>query len=226
MFGIDAGVQNLGTDFFGRRQRKWDKEDRDDSRRYDRDRFVRLSADAKKAGIHPLFAMGAGTTSPAIVSKSAIAPRGARSDIGSSIQSMVNRSTRAKQNELLDGQIQSQKLENKLLQQEIDMGQTTTSVNQDKPRPAPVIAGKKINKHKGWSDAQTIEDRYGDIVSWAYGLGVVGADLTQAIQDRYKLKGSHLKKIVNEVKALYKKYSTHPKSFKRDMGNYGYGKFY
>lgn len=205
MFGIDAGVANLGTDYFGRRQRGWDKQDRKNQRAYDRDRFTRLVEDSTKAGIHPLFAMGAGTTSPAIVSNSANAPRGAKSDIGQSIQAVKSMG----QNDSLFGiQMEGYKLdnenkalENQALKAELDA--FSKDVNKSPEISKLKVGGAEIGANSSWSDAQKIEDRYGDIVSWAYGLGVVGADLYQAVKERYP--NSDAQKIVGEVEDLWRK---------------------
>ena len=48
-------------------------------------------------------------------------------------------------------------------------GQNAHRVSPSKPLQ---ISGYHVKKDKGWSDAQDIEDRYGDAVSWMYGLGV------------------------------------------------------
>ena len=42
--------------------------------------------------------------------------------------------------------------------------------------PTPVVGGLATERNERFSDAQKVEDRYGDVASWAYGLGVVGAD--------------------------------------------------
>lgn len=41
---------------------------------------------------------------------------------------------------------------------------------------ATAILGSKWKTDEGWSDAQVIEDRYGDLASWLYGIGTVVAD--------------------------------------------------
>lgn len=46
------------------------------------------------------------------------------------------------------------------------------------------IASYKTNPNQGWSDAELIEQRYGDVASWLYGLGVLGADGWQALKDK------------------------------------------
>jgi hypothetical protein len=46
-------------------------------------------------------------------------------------------------------------------------------------RQSVEVGGIAIKPDKGWSDAQEIEDRYGDAVSWLYGIGVATADFIQ-----------------------------------------------
>lgn len=38
------------------------------------------------------------------------------------------------------------------------------------------IAGSKWKTNSGWSDAELIEQRYGDLASWFYGIGTAAAD--------------------------------------------------
>lgn len=38
------------------------------------------------------------------------------------------------------------------------------------------VAGDVVEPSRNWSDAEVIEGRYGDVVSWAYGLATLGAD--------------------------------------------------
>ncbi|AXH73285.1 MAG: DNA pilot protein [Microviridae sp.] len=45
------------------------------------------------------------------------------------------------------------------------------------------VAGVPIVKDKGWSDAQDVEDRYGDLVQMVYGAGVLGADGLKHVLD-------------------------------------------
>ncbi|WP_373033913.1 hypothetical protein, partial [Sulfurovum sp.] len=143
------------------------------------------------------------------------------SDIGQSIQAMGQNSLQAKQEELLDAQISQVKTDTELARQEVIAGQTARSVNKN-PQTEMKIGGAEVNKNKDWSDAQIIEDRYGDVVSWAYGLGVVGADLYQAIKDKTKAPDSDINKIINEIK----QYKLNLKFKNNSIGNSGKGKFY
>lgn len=55
----------------------------------------------------------------------------------------------------------------------------------------PVVAGQEIEPHEGYSDAEIIEQRYGDLLSSAYGAVVLAAD--------------GYKNLKPKVKAAYKK---------------------
>lgn len=48
-------------------------------------------------------------------------------------------------------------------------------------RTSVQVAGVHTKPDMGWSDAEEIEKRYGDVASWAYGLGVAGADASSTI---------------------------------------------
>lgn len=231
MFGIDAGVANAGTLGHAMLFRNWDKQDRNEQRAYDRDRFVRLAQDAKRGGIHPLYAMGAGTTSPAL--QKTQAPRGAKSDIGASIRAMGQNKTQALQNDLLEEQIKAQQLENTLTVNEIQNmpGQTGKSVNKNPKTDSVdvtkdyIIGGHKVQKNQDWADSEVIEQRLGDAISWAYGAGVLGADLYTAIKNKFGAPDSDIKKIMSEVKKLRQKYAP-KKSNNPSFPNQGKGKFY
>lgn len=213
MFGIDAAVTNVGnfvSELFGRR---YDRKNLIEQRKYDRDRFVRLSEDAKKAGIHPLYAMGAGTTSSAIQTTPRVPT--AKPDIGRSIAQMGQQEFTGLQKELLTAQINGVKIDNvtKAHELEMDFGKSV--------KPAPTnsndmkIGGHAVKKNKEWSDAQIIEDRYGDVVSWAYGLGVVGADLYTAIKNKYDAPDGDIKKIMKEIESLKGKGYQTPQKYRK-----------
>ena len=40
------------------------------------------------------------------------------------------------------------------------------------------VGGFKLEPNPNWSDAEFIEQRHGDVASWLYGLGIIGADLS------------------------------------------------
>lgn len=56
-------------------------------------------------------------------------------------------------------------------------------------RSSVSVAGVQSAPSMGWSDAQDVEDRFGDVASWVYGLGVVGADAWNTVVDRASKAG-------------------------------------
>ena len=156
------------------------------------------AADAKAAGLHPLFALGAPTMSftPNPVTGSGV---------GDALQTMARKAKTAKidklNEELLKQQIAESHsrtanniLENQMrkadfIEQQLEASaiktdQVLANAVQDgqvdadalaKIRTTPEIAGKKV-KPGNLSDTEVIEQRYGDVISWLYGLLVLGAD--------------------------------------------------
>lgn len=136
-------------------------------------------ADAQKAGVHPLFALGANTHSYSPVSvggpdMSWLGDMG--QEIDRSRQAVSDAGSRSGQATLERLSVDRAGLENELLRAEI--AKTRAQVGPPSPTPGvasndPLIlqAGDKITKWgtgKG-SPAQDVEDQYADIVSNAYG---------------------------------------------------------
>ena len=135
--------------------------------------------DAKKAGLHPLYALGHTGASYNPVSS----PMGqAISDAGNAISKGVSN---AYEKELQKLNLENVRADIKLKESQslgyiadakrasnIAMSGMKSNGANDKT----MIGGTHVDKNKGWSDAEDIETRYGDLVSWLYGIGVIGAD--------------------------------------------------
>jgi len=140
-------------------------------------------ADAKAAGIHPLYALGANTTSFSPVSIGSPGGAGiaaAGQDIGRAVNAMrtPDEKHEAYENALRALQLRRGELENTLLASRIRV------LNQ--PGTGPGLPGEKLQdpqrtrtirtpeglvvSQPDMSDAQAFEDRYGDIVQEIYGL--------------------------------------------------------
>lgn len=165
-------------------------------------------ADARAAGVHPLFALGANTHSFAPVSVGggsdtsmgdAVASAG--QNIGRAVMSGMTEDERAKTAAADALTLEKAGLENELLRTQINSlkmkqlgpampsasspgaiaGQGETVVpraDKFKERPRLAIAGSEIQTNPGWSNAEDIENRYGESVSdWLYGPAVTMADL-------------------------------------------------
>lgn len=128
-------------------------------------------ADAKRAGIHPLYALGAPTMgySPVSVGGGMEMP-----DMGQDISRALNAGM-DKQGQLsaFDRAVQEQTLkkfglENELLATQIARMKNEVFQKPSLPLTLPSGAGKFPTGPQ--STAQTVQDRYGDIVENAYGL--------------------------------------------------------
>lgn len=58
-------------------------------------------------------------------------------------------------------------------------GSANTVTRHNPERTSVQVGGTMVKPDKGWSDAEEIERRYGDVASWAYGLGVGAADFKE-----------------------------------------------
>lgn len=141
------------------------------------------AADALKAGIHPIYALGASGSSfsPVSVGDSmgpAIAAAG--NDIGRAVATGMSPEGQvsAKMTALA---LERGGLENELLRSQIRSinapgSPPGISMPGSDPSDPMKIFGRTINAHPGFSDAQVIENRYGELGDWLYGLPVMSAD--------------------------------------------------
>lgn len=154
--------------------------------------------DAKRAGIHPLYAVGAPSVSfaPSSVGSTsmhdpsmgnAISQGGA--DIGRAIATTQTVGERQYDNQIRALQLERGSLENELLRSQIRRQVVETgpafptsgdpSVIMPSTVTAPRIAGHTISVDPGMSDAQDFEDRYGELVSLPAGVGIAVSDLVK-----------------------------------------------
>lgn len=145
--------------------------------------------DAKKAGLHPLYALGANTTSfsPVPVTGSATGDaiaRGASNIVKNMSQSKMNKL----QTDLVEAQIQESRSRSiaalaqaKATNAEADFV-TKQAIESAHARDTQLKAGGvPITKDSNWSDTQDMEDRYGDVAGAIYGLAVGGADAAKTV---------------------------------------------
>lgn len=159
--------------------------------------------DAKKAGIHPLAALGANTISfsPSVVGDNSLGTgiAAAGQDIGRAINATRDNNSRASavQKSILDLELQgkaldnrSKAIENALLASKLATtsqvgspmqtasGRTNTGIpGQNSSKFTRVDVGNIRSQPAYVSDAQTFEDRYGEVGAAAAGLGIAAADL-------------------------------------------------
>lgn len=148
--------------------------------------------DAQAAGVHPLYALGAQTHSYTPTQTQSTTGREVGEAIGNIPGQMGAKKTSALQNELLEAQINQvnsntarnmNDIEQSKLNSAMALKKQSNINNQD---DGIIVAGEKIPKNKGWSDAEDIETRYADVVSWLYGLGVLGADAKEWLKRQMK----------------------------------------
>lgn len=147
--------------------------------------------DATQAGIHPLYAMGANipTYSPSVsVGGIGDAFASAGQDIGRAVSQGMTPEGRAAST-LSTLAVERAGLENDLLRSQIRAlnapgsapGLPGSGNNADPLK----MAGVSIAANPGWSDAQDVENRYGELGDWLYGVPVMAADAAHNIAIRH-----------------------------------------
>lgn len=153
--------------------------------------------DAKAAGVHPLYALGANTHSFAPVSFGSTSMGPALASMGQDVGRAISATSTAP--ERLDNyskmaqtlQLENASLQNQLLASRIARERQAlnppmptigdaTSVPVD-PKIAPrnrlVIGGSEIRGHPGWSPAETVTNEWGEPAEWAYSPFKMAADM-------------------------------------------------
>lgn len=146
--------------------------------------------DAKAAGVHPLYALGAQTTSFAPVSVGStnlgtgLAQAG--QDIGRAITATSTQGERAtafgemaQKLQLDNMSLQNQLLASKLAQQRASLNPpmpaigTATETGVDpklEGQQRVVLSNEEIRAHPGWSPAKVVEDQWGEVAGDLYGI--------------------------------------------------------
>lgn len=144
--------------------------------------------DAKRSGVHPLYALGAPTMSfNPVSSPMGQSIQNATSKIGNAISTTYEKQLQAKNLDNIQADIDLKKAQTMNFVSEYKKSSNLSRTN-DTGRTAGSsrIAGDNVKHSKNWDDAQKIEDRYGDLVSWLYGLGVVTADGVPHLEKKQK----------------------------------------
>lgn len=152
--------------------------------------------DAKRAGIHPLAALGSSGAQYSPVGLGDNDSAAVGSSIGQDLSGAINATRTAPERTTAVGQkmaalgLERASLENDLLRAQI------LDITRPRTPPFPLadggyhmpgqpgsgvkVSGYDVKPDQGWSDAQVAEDRYGDLVQMVYGAGVLGADAVKA----------------------------------------------
>lgn len=149
--------------------------------------------DALRAGVHPLFALGASTHSysPVNVGLEKASMGSALADMGqdvsravSSVSSNAQRQSMAAQNAVileglqLDNDIKRAKLASdvqKLSQPSV--GSPVPEAGKFEERPKLLMGGTKIGTDPSTTNAEDYEKRYGELSDWIFGPGVLYNDV-------------------------------------------------
>lgn len=142
-------------------------------------------ADAVKAGVHPLYALGAQTTafSPSVVGDTALpnALQNMGQDIGRAVGARMTPEGKAAAT-IAALQVERAGLENDLLRSQIRAINAPGSppgvpvIGQDASDPL-IMGGKEITRNPNFSDAQDFENRYGEWTDWTVGPFIGAGDL-------------------------------------------------
>lgn len=143
--------------------------------------------DAKKAGIHPLFALGASTSMPsAVISPLGESVAAAGQDISRAVDAVSDGSEKAStmSKALASLQLERGALENEMLRSQIrrlnapgtpppspDVGDTAVVPGQgDSRAPLTLLDGVTVRPRKSEAQAQDLEDEYGEAADVVGGL--------------------------------------------------------
>lgn len=141
--------------------------------------------DARAAGIHPAFAMGANTTSFSPVSIGSVAdplPNAvarAGSDIGRAVNATRTQPEREAAMSMTQLQLEGLRLDNDIKRASIASAVQRIQQQANPPLPAPtdlVLGGERMKANPAWSDASKVQDRWGEPAEWLYAPFVMGGD--------------------------------------------------
>lgn len=145
--------------------------------------------DAKQAGIHPVYALGAQTPSfsPSFTAGQVGAETGVGDalaaggqEIGRAVGATLTQPERAYNSAIQSLALERGALENELLRSQIVRTRVGTNGIGTPVVGAPgnlMFHGASWDTNPETSNAQLIQDRYGDVVENLYGLGVLGSDV-------------------------------------------------
>lgn len=187
--GIFSAITDVVGGFLGKSEAKKNRQatKAENDRQYDlaRNSIKYRTEDAKNAGIHPLYAMGSPTMSSSFATNStdhsmSDAVKSGGRNLDRAISTTYEKQLQAKNLENINADINLKNAQTAGYVADLKNASNNARINQTGRKAgdstALKIAGDTIKPNKNWSDAEKIEERYGDLVSWLYGIGVVGGD--------------------------------------------------
>lgn len=191
---ISAGLGAVGSIFgaFGASQPKTVRSEVD---------FGKMVADAEAAGFNPLTVLRNGgmagyamTHSPGLNAAEAFGQglTGVGASLGQLSSDILAQQRAATEWKVAEAQIANLQADTRMRSQSFNVptyqGSARDSVKGpwEVAKPEPVVAirtgGATWLPDTGWSNTQEFEDRYGDPMSWIYGVGAFGADVLNTVK--------------------------------------------
>ena len=161
----------VGSAIGGALNRKAAKKERDSH-------FVNLRNSAIRGGFNPLTALNA-TGGGGYGQYAAALSRSPLGDAAFAAGDAI--AAKSNQNTMMQHEVSLEKMrqahETKLTRASND----AFNAGIEKIRTSIDVAGKSTTPHEGWSDAEDVETRYGDVVGPIYGVGVLAADTVSSL---------------------------------------------
>lgn len=189
---ISAGASLLGGAIGNQQKREGQEREIELQREFAQNGVRWKVEDAQRAGIHPLAALGATGAAYSPVGLGDNDTAATFSAAGQDFSRAIDATrTQGERNGVLgvkmaELSLERASLENDLLRAQIlDITRPRVPAFPSaaggfnvpgQPGSGIKVAGHTVKPDPGWSDAQDVEDRYGDIIQMLYGAGVLGAD--------------------------------------------------
>lgn len=176
-FTAAIGLQTAGSLFSGYKADKATKRTNELQKDFYKNGISWRVEDAKRSGIHPLYALGANVGSPSFSTFSGSGVGDALSTLGSGIMDRVNyRQQRKHELQLQQMELRNKQLQNDWLDQQIKgsairNASAAANVSQD-----PQVRSFYNLTPGPWSSADDVEDQYGGVAGEIHGLGRLSKD--------------------------------------------------
>lgn len=166
-----------------------------------------------EAGINPLWGISNGAsgnqqgTGYTPIMGNAIAQAGAAYADGKQAEQQleIQRAELEMENERLDALVKATKLTENVggiynhasnTQSNSDTDTDRSPIGDDSGLTSVRVAGYDVNPHTGFSDAETAEQRYGEVGGAVYGLGVIGADTVSNLAPHVRRAANRMGRMV------------------------------
>lgn len=175
---FDSLVEGLGKGVDSLVSHRQAKENMKQQTRFAREGIQWRVEDAKRAGIHPLFALGASTQSFSPISVGSDFG-GMGQSLGRAVAASANSDERSMQRQGMQLELENKRLQNDILKAKLASDRTVAATGSGPPKPKLTnltIGGADIRANPAFSDAQEVENRHGDLAGSLYGMASIPAD--------------------------------------------------